>query len=314
MTDELDLLRAADPVSATEGPWRDRPLDARAERGLNQLLHTSRRRARRRVVLWAEAAVVALAAALVLTLPDLAATSATAAPSALRPRAGSAAVPLAEVAERAAAAARDGEPELRRGSHIQTWSLAMDAGPHAERPVTLPEEREVRWRGDGSRTERVETGGDLVSERVYPPTWADAPPRARPPHTPGKLRSYLTDTYEGGVARASGPLTADHLLDALPQLLDSWTLGARERAALVRVLADTKGLRPAGAITDRLGRPGQAYVYESKDPADEALRRMLILDPGTGDVLGLEVMFTEARPQFAVRAGDVMSYSAWRRD
>ncbi|MGA4840674.1 hypothetical protein [Streptomyces sp. G45] len=180
-THELDLLRAANPVSATGGPWRDRPLDARAERGLNQLLHRTRaRRARRRVVLWAEAAAVAVAAVLALTLPDLAATPATAAPSALRPRAGSAAVPLADVAERARAAARDGAPKLRKGTHVQTWSLAMDSGPDAERPVTLPEEREVRWQRDGSRTERVSADGKLLSERIYPPSWSDIPPRARP--------------------------------------------------------------------------------------------------------------------------------------
>ncbi|QCX78023.1 hypothetical protein C9F11_21965 [Streptomyces sp. YIM 121038] len=278
MTDELDLLRAADPVSATEGPWRDRPLDARAERGLNQLLHTSRRRARRRVVLWAEAAAVALAAVLVLTLPDLAATSATAAPRALHPRAGSAAVPLAEVAERARAAARDGEPGLRRGSHVRTWSLPAESGPRAEPPARPP----------GAR--------------------------ARPPHTPAGLRAYLTDAYDRGAHRRSGPLTTDQLLDALPRLLDTWTLGARESAALARVLADTEGLRPAGAITDRLGRSGQAYVHRSRGAGDDELRRMLILDPGTGTVLGLEVMFTKAEPRFEVRAGDVRSYSAWRRD
>lgn len=279
MTDELDLLRAADPVSATEGPWRDRPLDARAERGLHQLLYTSRRRARRRVVLWAEAAAVALAAVLVLTLPDLAATSATAAPRALHPRAGSAAVPLAEVAERARAAARDGEPGLREGSHVRTWSLPAETGPRAEPPA---------------RT-------------------------ARPPHTPAGLRAYLTDAYDRGAGRRSGPLTADQLLDVLPWLLDTWTLGARESAALARVLADTEGLRPAGAITDRLGRPGQAYVHKSRAglsgrSGDDALRRMLILDPGTGAVLGLEVMFTKAQPRIEARAGDVKTYSAWRRD
>ncbi|WP_313772065.1 hypothetical protein [Streptomyces angustmyceticus] len=31
MSEELELLRQADPVSAGEGPWRDRPLTARAE-------------------------------------------------------------------------------------------------------------------------------------------------------------------------------------------------------------------------------------------------------------------------------------------
>ncbi|MFD9072033.1 hypothetical protein ACFVZ2_18675, partial [Streptomyces lasiicapitis] len=78
---DLDLLRAANPVSAVEGPWRDRPLNAVAERGLNQLLHRTRtRRARRRVVLWAEAAAVALAAVLALTVPDLGAGGAPPAP------------------------------------------------------------------------------------------------------------------------------------------------------------------------------------------------------------------------------------------
>lgn len=37
MTEELELLRQADPVSADEGPWRDRPLTARAEARLAAL-------------------------------------------------------------------------------------------------------------------------------------------------------------------------------------------------------------------------------------------------------------------------------------
>ncbi|MEI5098794.1 hypothetical protein RB200_09155 [Streptomyces sp. PmtG] len=44
------------------------------------------------------------------------------------------------------------------------------------------------------------------------------------------------------------------------------------------------------------------------------MRHMLILDPDTGDVLGLEETFTKDRRRFAVRAGDVREYSAWRRD
>ncbi|GGR83223.1 hypothetical protein GCM10010252_22400 [Streptomyces aureoverticillatus] len=307
---ELDLLRAADPVSATEGPWRDRPLNAVAERGLNQLLHRTRtRRARRRVVLWAETAAVALAAVLALTLPDLGAASATAAPSALHP-AGSAAVPLDRLVERAEAAARDGEPELRKGARVQTWSLAMESGPDADRPVTLPEEREVRWRSDGSRTERVSSDGKLLSTRIYPPSWSDAPPQARPPHTPAALRAYLTDAHDEGFTRRAVPVTTQEILDALPSLLETWTLGARESAALVELLADSGGLRPAGAVTDRLGRSGQAYVL---DTPDEHLRYMLILDPSNGEALGLEQTFTKDQPHFAVEAGDVMQYNAWRR-
>ncbi len=91
-------------------------------------------------------------------------------------------------------------------------------------------------------------------------------------------------------------------------LLDTWTLGDRESAALVRLLAETDGLRPAGQVTDRLGRRGQAYVHDRS-----GTRQMLIMDPATGAVLGLETTFTRAQPEYGVKAGEVMEYSAWTR-
>lgn len=42
-------------------------------------------------------------------------------------------------------------------------------------------------------------------------------------------------------------------------------------------------------------------------------RRMLILDPRTGAVLGIEDTVTKDDPEYGVKAGDVMSYSAWMR-
>ncbi|MGC0379311.1 hypothetical protein [Streptomyces sp. SAI-229] len=43
------------------------------------------------------------------------------------------------------------------------------------------------------------------------------------------------------------------------------------------------------------------------------IRRILILDPSTGAVLGLEQTFATDQPGYGVRAGDVMQYSAWLR-
>jgi hypothetical protein len=43
------------------------------------------------------------------------------------------------------------------------------------------------------------------------------------------------------------------------------------------------------------------------------IRHMLIMDPATGAVLGLESTFTAAEPEYGVKKGDVMSYSAWMR-
>ncbi|MEU6846825.1 hypothetical protein ABZ930_33655 [Streptomyces sp. NPDC046716] len=69
MTDDLALLRAANPVPADDPRYADeRPLHHGAERALNQLLH---HRGRRALVLRAEAAVCAVAALLALACAGL---------------------------------------------------------------------------------------------------------------------------------------------------------------------------------------------------------------------------------------------------
>ncbi|MGW1895077.1 CU044_5270 family protein [Streptomyces sp. NPDC002004] len=330
MADELDLLREANPVPVTDARFRDRPLHHDAERRLNRLLH-GRRRLRMRRLLWGAATATAVGAvAFALTLAGPSTAPAVAAPRPLLPRAGSTPVPLDRVAERAAAAARQdgGSSRLVKGTHVQSWSLAMSDSPRASPPITVPEERITRWKSDDSHTElvvatdplhpgrpviadtdtegspRTVHDGKVLSRRSYPPSWSDAPPQAAPPHDPAKLRAYL------GELDPAGDGTTGELLDTVSELLNHWTLGDRESAALARVLADAKDLRPLGAVTDRLGRPGQAYVWAP--PHGEA-RRMVILDPSSGAVLGLEMTFTEDDPEFGVRAGDVMQYSAWMR-
>ncbi|GGX55931.1 CU044_5270 family protein [Streptomyces fructofermentans] len=338
MADELELLRRANPVPSADPRFREGPLPPGAERHLDLLTRRAapapnrpaRRphvpRPRRAHLAWAvvTAAVVAVTA-LALLLAGPATPSAVAAPRPLTPVAGSAPVSLERLAERArTAAGEDASPRLRQGTHVQSWSLSMTSGPDARRPVTLPEERVVRWRPDGSRTELVvatdprrpgqpvvtDPGGDprtvddghVLSRVTLPPSWSDAPPWARPPHDARGLRAYLDE-----LDRAGGQDTP-RLLDAVAELLDHWTLGGRESAALAQVLADAGGLRPAGGVTDRLGRPGQAYTHSAP-----GIRRMIVLAPDTGAVLGLETTFTKDQPDLAVKAGDVMAYRAWMR-
>ncbi|MFG3583091.1 CU044_5270 family protein [Streptomyces sp. NPDC047990] len=323
MADELDLLRHANPVPADDARFHDRPLDQHAERRLNRLLHGGRPRRLRRWVLSVGTAAAVGVTVLTLLLSGSATAPAVAAPRPLEIESGSTPVPLGRIADRAAA---DRSQRLRQGTHVQTWSLSMTSGPDARRAVTVPEERVIRWQPDGSHTELVVatdprrpgrpviTGADpvprsvedghVLSRRTFPPSWSDAPPQATPPHDTARLRAYLDELDR------TGPLGTSALLDAVSELLDNWTLGSQENAALVRLLADAKGLRPAGAVTDRLGRPGQAYVYED---SAHAVRRMLILNPVTGAVLGLEDTVTKDDPQDGVRPGDVMSYRAWMR-
>ncbi len=155
---------------------------------------------------------------------------------------------------------------------------------------------------------RLVADGHVLSRTSYPPSWSDAPPEAPPPHTAAALRAYLTEVARPGVHRDPAALSTAELFDAVGELLDHWTLGARESAALVRVFAQAHGLRPAGQVTDRLGRPGQAYVYDAG-----AVRHMLVLEPRTGRVLGMEATFLRHDPEYGVKAGDVMGYSAWMR-
>ncbi|MFJ2157739.1 CU044_5270 family protein [Streptomyces sp. NPDC087856] len=299
MADELELLRGANPVTADGPLYGDGPLDHHAERGLNRLLHE--RRSRRRRLQWSLVATAAVAATvLTLVLGGPSSAPAVAAPRPLVVQAHSTPVSLKQLAALAAAVAVDGTPALRRGTHVQSWSLGMsDDKP----PVTVPEERIVRWNADDSHTERLVEDGHVLKETTFPPSWSDVPPDARPPHDVAGLRAYLQET-----AYSKTPLTTPELLSAVGELLDHWTLGARESAALARLLAGADGLRPVGEVTDRLGRSGQAYVYQQSGS-----RLMLIMDPATGAVLGMENTFTKDQPEYGVKAGDVMEYSAWTR-
>ncbi|MFD5230223.1 CU044_5270 family protein [Streptomyces qaidamensis] len=358
MADELELLRGADPAPPDGPHFGDGPLDHNAERRLEQLLrdpgnglplrpegrpgllpgHPWQRRRllpgrlRDRLLpgpgrfrlawgLVATAVVAALTLSLVLSGPST--PPAVAAPRPLVVETGSTPVSLHRMAERASAVAEaDGAPRLLKGTHVQSWSLGMsDDKP----PITLPEERIVRWRADDSHTELVvatdprhpgrpvlsDEGGEphlvddghVLIDQTYPPSWSDAPPKSPPPRDPARLRAYLMEAQY-----TDTPLTTPELLDAMATLLDNWTLGARESAALARLLAGAEGLRPVGRVTDRLGRRGQAYVNDTG-----GVRRMLIMDPATGAVLGLESTLKDPDPEYGVERGAVMSYSAWMR-
>ena len=340
MADELELLRRANPVRVDGPHFGDGPLDHRAERQLERLLHEDRRRRRIRLVpplhgrtprarlLWGLAATgVVLVIALNAVLGGPSTPRAVAAPRPLAVRGHSTPVPLKEMVALADAAAAGGSPGLRKGTHVQSWSLSLGDG---KPPVTLPEERVVRWKADAGHTEVVVAtdprspgrpvltdegdaphevaDGHVISRTTYPPMWSDAPPEGTPPHTAAGLSAYLTEVARPQPDRSTAALSTDELFDAVRQLLDHWTLGARESAAVVRLFAEAKGLRPAGEVTDRLGRPGRAYVYDTG-----GVRRMLILEPRTGAVLGMEETFTKDDPEYRVKAGDVMAYSAWMR-
>ncbi|MFD7664743.1 CU044_5270 family protein [Streptomyces sp. NPDC059788] len=356
MTDELDLLRQADPVPSGDGPWRDRPLTARAEHRLAALMSDStptaepahapartdrprRPRRTRRLLIGATAASAAVVAALTLTFSGAGTAPAAASPTPLVVQRDAPAVPLDEVARQAEAYARaqHSAPRPHRGSHLQSWYLSMETGPDAAPPVTVPEERITSWNPDGSGSElvvatdprhpgrpvindadgewRTVNDGKVLHHKTYPagtrlddPVTGDGTLPARPPADPDELRAYLATFYSDADTKTPS------LLMALSSYLQEWTPGPRETAALARLLSRRTDLRPAGQVIDRLGRRGQAYAYRGTDSSDGSMDgtlQLIILDPETGQVLGMETTFTKDIPDFRIKSGDVLSYEAW---
>ncbi|WP_432094748.1 CU044_5270 family protein [Streptomyces sp. bgisy100] len=343
--DALDLMRRANPVPADAPRLRDRPLDAGAERRLTALLRDRgspsgeagrgaaplRQRRPRRLLYGLAATVAGVVTAVTMTLSGPGAPVAVAAPAPLVTD-GSSAVPLARIADRAQSLARRPGADRRAepGSHVQEWALAMESGPGARPPVTVPQERYLRWNRDGSGSllevatdprhpgrpvidgsgvkSRVVDDGHVVRHDTYPAgsLAGNSLYTTPPPRTPDALRAYFDRDERAGVSEA-GP--AADLLDDVSEFLGDWTPGPRETAAITTLLARSDGLRPAGAVTDRLGRRGQAYA--TRDDHGTGARQMVVLDPETGRILGREVTVTRDWKEARVEAGDVLSYEAW---
>lgn len=321
MTDELDLLRGADPVPAVDERWRDRPLDFEGERRLRQLVSGARRRRTiRRIVMGVATATAGAVAAIALTVSGPASSPAVAAPVALRPHASAADVPLAEIARRARAAATAEPGRSVRGSHVQDWSLGLESGKDA---VTVPLETLTRWNADGSgsllvvATDPRHPGRPVIDDGVPPRTVHDGKVVRResyPPGIGGANESYFEPPPAGAAAlrdylavwHPDADRDPDELLGAVQDFLRVWTPGPREIANLATLISRDAGLRPAGRVTDRMGREGQAFVRTT-----DGLRQMVVLDPDDGRVLDMEETYTRDDPEYRIEAGDVLSYTAW---
>ncbi|MER5968849.1 CU044_5270 family protein [Streptomyces sp. NPDC002055] len=343
--DAWELLRRANPVPADDPRLRDRPLDAGAERHLAALLRDRggpsgeagrgaaplRQRRPRRLLYGLAATVAGVVTAVTLTLSGPGAPVAVAAPAPLVTD-GSSAVPLARIADRAQTLARrpGADRHAQPGSHVQEWALAMESGPGARPPVPVPQERYLRWNRDGSGSllevatdprhpgrpvidgsgvkARAVDDGHVIRHDTYPAgaLAGNSLYTTPPPQTPDALRAYF-DRDERAGSSAEEP--AAGLLDDVSEFLGDWTPGPRETAAITTLLARSDGLRPAGTVTDRLGRRGQAYV--TRDDHGTGARQMVVLDPETGRILGREVTVTRDWKEARVEAGDVLSYEAW---
>ncbi|CCH89187.1 conserved protein of unknown function [Modestobacter italicus] len=231
---------------------------------------------------------------------------------------------LAELAATAAARGANSPPSAGRGSHVRAWYLGFGAEGEGFPAVVLPEERLSEARADGGMTvTRVAADPDRPAEvRLSPdgPAPTDAEVRTV---SAAELASYPEDqlpppadptALADHLAAVAAPAPADpaHLVDALERVLLRWSPGPAENAAIAGWLAQQPGWAVLGAVDDRLGRPGVAYTLDSRlDENSIATRRTVVLDPGTGTVLSIELSFLEDTGEWDVQPYAVMSYVAF---
>jgi hypothetical protein len=287
------------------------------------------------------AAVVVVAAVAAVVLPGRGSRPAYAATPPLLMPVSDQGRPAERVLERLAAAAEE-QPALADGRYhylkAAGWGLhtAVYDEDHVE-SVIVPGITE-QWIADDGSGLQIHASGEPVEAG---PPGADAdrraiddlpdgegeitefapgemwvPPIASLPRDPVALRDkLLVNPGDGGPCDANSdvydPETCDrpesvqlyvaleelHVERVPPDLL----------ATFYRALAEEPDLRAYGQITDRAGRRAIAVGFDS-DYAGLPTRHMMIVDPDTGTLLGLEEILTTDPGKLNVRVPAVISY------
>ena len=232
---------------------------------------------------------------------------------------------LLAAADRLTAAPGDHTAGRYEYRHTRTWMLTTTGWP-APRPMTaIVTARDARsWAAaDGSGTvTAVEPDPDY--------TLAGADPGYRSTEAEFRDQKVTTTRRPAGelVGLLTGAIPTDptvlaRALNALdpsrtgPEatMIDAQDLYSARyvplpaRAAVLRMLAATRGLTFHERITDRLGRTGFAVSLDTDTRDAPALRHRLTFDPVTGQLLAYQQDLTAREPDLKVPAGQVYLYN-----
>ncbi|WP_051367884.1 hypothetical protein [Hamadaea tsunoensis] len=196
----------------------------------------------------------------------------------------------------------------------QTWAADLTGGPAA-----APFREELWWQADGSGTRlRVPLPGQAPgSTRGVDPGWAAAAvqptvfgvgelripvPRVdlRPEILAGELIAENPDAAHDPAA----------MLRVVETLFGWHDLGAPQRSAVLRVLADTDGLVDRGTVVDRAGRTGTAVSADGTD-AGVSKRDILVFDPVDGRLLAYEQILLSRPARSSVPVPSLAAYTVF---
>jgi hypothetical protein len=275
------------------------------------------------------AASVIAAAALIVGIPSSSTSRAYAAtPPALHYQETASAEPAeAQLTAIAARSATTKPVATGKYAHliVTSWSLTTRIDGRQVTSAVVPTTTESFVAADRS--------GQLT-RRYEAPTFASAADRRRwtKAGAPGGTGDATTSTYSAGqfpqmfaapaptdAAAMSSYLEAGHpadngpaeILIAAADLVKAQVLDPAQRASLLQVLATVPGLASDGAVVDRSGRSGQAYSVTSNFTGLPT-RYTVIIDPTSGQLLGLEQTLTTRAGSLNVPISSVVEYETFR--
>ncbi|MFH9089847.1 CU044_5270 family protein [Streptomyces sp. NPDC017673] len=270
---------------------------------------------------WFAAAAAATAAAVAYTVVDPFGTASqpafalTPAPLAYHRSDRSAAEVLKGIADRVGQLPDD-RPASWKTEHFvwNSWSLSTRVDSIQVTSAVIPEHRETWQKPDGSTHWKTRTLPPTFQNSEQREVWEDAgalgrsaqttsgssgaSPVTEPPATEEGMRKWLANGQDLGPGL---------LYEVVPERFQEHVFSPAQRAALLRVLADTKGVVYAGTVKDRTGRTGEALSLTDRF-GGLPNKRTLIFDPRTGNLLADEEQILNDTGKLNVEPYSVIGY------
>lgn len=210
----------------------------------------------------------------------------------------------------------DDRPTSWKTEHFvwDSWSLSTRVENIQVTSAVIPEHRETWQKPDGSTRWKTRTLPPTFQNSEQRQVWEDAGALGRSPQTTSGSSGASSVTEppatEKGMRKwlANGQDMGPGLLyEVVSERFQDHVFSPAQRAALLRVLADTTGVVYAGTVKDRAGRTGEAFSLTDRF-GGLPNKRTLIFDPQTGNLLADEEQILNDTGKLNVKPYSVIGY------
>jgi hypothetical protein len=214
----------------------------------------------------------------------------------------------------------DDRPSPWKTEHFtwDSWSLSTRVDGVQVTSAIIPEHRETWEKPDGSTRWKTRTLAPVFQEETQRETWEETGAVGRTPEeSTGSSRPTsewstteppsTADGMKKWLANGRATLDPGLLYEVVPERVQEHVFSPDQRAALLRVLAETEGVTYEGTVKDRAGRTGAAFSLSDQSGGLPS-KRTLIFDPQTGTLLANEEQILDDPGALNVKPNSVTGY------